>query len=74
MTYHYVQEDLYYPHSFIQDLLWDSLHHFSEPLIRKWPFNKIREKGLKTVVNLMRYVAEEGRYIGQGCVDKARVD
>lgn len=72
MTTMHVQEDLYYPHSFIQDLLWDSLNYFCEPIIRKWPFNKLREKGLKRVYDLMRYGAEEGRYIAQGCVDKAR--
>ena len=67
----YIQEDLYYPHSFIQDLLWDGLHYFSEPLLKKWPFSKLREKGLKRVVDLMRYGAEESRFICLGCVDKA---
>ncbi|KAI3739629.1 hypothetical protein L2E82_30039 [Cichorium intybus] len=65
------KEDLYYPHSFIQDLLWDGLHHFSEPLMKKWPFRKLREKGIKRVVDLMRYGAEESRYMCMGCVDKA---
>lgn len=65
------KEDLYYPHSFIQDLLWDGLHNFSEPLMKKWPFRKLREKGLKRVVDLMRYGAEESRFICLGCVDKA---
>ncbi|KAI3739352.1 hypothetical protein L2E82_29755 [Cichorium intybus] len=57
------KEDLYYPHSFIQDLLWDGLHRFSEPLMKKWPFRKLREKGIKRVVDLMRYGAEESRYM-----------
>lgn len=65
------KEDLYYPHSFIQDLLWDSLNYFCEPIVRKWPFNKLREKGLRRVYDLMHYGAEEGRYMAQGSVDKA---
>ncbi|KVI00819.1 Prenyltransferase/squalene oxidase [Cynara cardunculus var. scolymus] len=55
------KEDLFYPHSFIQDLLWDGLHYFSEPLMKKWPFCKLREKGLKRVdpdgVEFKRHIA-----------------
>ncbi|KAL7211437.1 hypothetical protein ACSBR2_014326 [Camellia fascicularis] len=38
------KEDLYYHHTFIQDLLWDSLHYLSEPIMNCWPFNMIRER------------------------------
>lgn len=64
------KQDLYYPHSFVQDLLWDGLHYLSEPIINLWPFNKIRKRGLKRAVELMRYGAEESRYITIGCVEK----
>ena len=33
-----LQEDLYYSHPLIQDLLWDSLYIMMEPLLMRWPF------------------------------------
>nr|XP_017234765.1 PREDICTED: dammarenediol II synthase-like isoform X1 [Daucus carota subsp. sativus]XP_017234838.1 PREDICTED: dammarenediol II synthase-like isoform X2 [Daucus carota subsp. sativus] len=65
------KQDLYYPHSFVQDLLWDGLHYLGEPIINRWPFNKIRKRGLDRAVELMRYGAEESRYITSGCVEKS---
>ncbi|KAI3680964.1 hypothetical protein L6452_35744 [Arctium lappa] len=65
------KEDLFYPHSTIQDLLWDSLHHFSEPLFNYWPFTKLRERALKRSIELIRYSAEESRYITMACVEKS---
>ncbi|KAL1834019.1 hypothetical protein ACET3Z_003670 [Daucus carota] len=65
------KQDLYYPHSFVQDLLWDGLHYLGEPIINRWPFNKIRKRGLDRAVELMRYAAEESRYITSGCVEKS---
>ncbi|CBI18385.3 unnamed protein product, partial [Vitis vinifera] len=38
------KEDLYYPHPLIQDLMWDSLYICTEPLLTRWPFNKLRQK------------------------------
>ena len=64
------KEDLYYPHSFVQDLLWDGLHYLSEPIFKYWPFSKLRNRGLERVIELMRYGAEESRYITSGCVEK----
>ncbi|KAJ0597440.1 putative dammarenediol II synthase [Helianthus annuus] len=69
-----VQEDLYYPHSIVQDLLWDSLHYLSEPILKYWPFTKLRERGLKRAVELMRYNAQVTRYITIGCVEKVLKD
>nr|AAS01523.1 putative beta-amyrin synthase [Centella asiatica] len=65
------KEDLYYPHSFIQDLLWDGLHYFTEPIIKMWPFNKLRKKGMKRAIELMRYGGYESRFITIGCVSKS---
>ncbi|KAL8108334.1 hypothetical protein AgCh_024698 [Apium graveolens] len=65
------KQDLYYPHSFVQDLLWDGLHYLSEPIINCWPFNKIRKRGLKRAMELMRYGAEASRYITHGCIEKS---
>nr|AGS16975.1 dammarenediol synthase II [Panax vietnamensis] len=65
------KEDLYYPHTLVQDLVWDGLHYFSEPFLKRWPFNKLRKRGLKRVVELMRYGATETRFITTGCGEKA---
>ncbi|KAK2979107.1 hypothetical protein RJ640_022102, partial [Escallonia rubra] len=62
--------DLYYPHPLIQDLLWDSLYIFSEPLLTRWPFNKLREKALQTTMKHIHYEDENSRYITIGCVEK----
>ncbi|XP_058208104.1 dammarenediol II synthase-like [Rhododendron vialii] len=65
------KEDLYYPHSFVQDLLWDGLHYLTEPIITRWPFNKIRERTMQKAIKYMHYGAESSRYITIGCVEKS---
>ncbi|CAA0823720.1 Amyrin synthase LUP2, partial [Striga hermonthica] len=65
------KDDLYYPHTFVQDLLWDSLNYFTEPVMRRWPLNKIRQKAMDKAIKYMRYGAEESRYITIGCVEKS---
>ncbi|KAL8468497.1 hypothetical protein ACS0TY_031635 [Phlomoides rotata] len=65
------KEDIYYPHTFIQDFLWDTLNYFTEPVMRRWPLNKIRQKALDKTIKYMRYSAEESRYMTIGCVEKS---
>ncbi|KAK9281889.1 hypothetical protein L1049_004796 [Liquidambar formosana] len=65
------KEDLYYPHPLIQDLLWDSLYICTEPLLTRWPLNKlIRERALQTTMKHIHYEDENSRYITIGCVEK----
>ncbi|KAH7564798.1 hypothetical protein JRO89_XS09G0030200 [Xanthoceras sorbifolium] len=65
------KEDLYYPHPFIQDVLWDSLYIATEPLLTRWPLNKlIREKALQATMKRIHYEDESSRYITIGCVEK----
>nr|A0A0S2IHL6.1 RecName: Full=Beta-amyrin synthase 1; Short=KsBAS1 [Kalopanax septemlobus]ALO23119.1 beta-amyrin synthase [Kalopanax septemlobus] len=64
------KEDIYYPHPLIQDLLWDSLYVLTEPLLTRWPFNKLREKALQTTMKHVHYEDENSRYITIGCVEK----
>ncbi|XP_061352217.1 beta-amyrin synthase-like isoform X4 [Gastrolobium bilobum] len=65
------KEDLQYPHHFIQDLLWDSLYMFSEPLLTHWPFdNLVREKALQITMKHIHYEDENSRYMDNGCVEK----
>nr|QEV81988.1 oxidosqualene cyclase [Scutellaria barbata] len=64
------KEDLYYPHPFVQDLLWGFLHHFAEPLLKRWPFCKLREKSLGIAMEHVHYEDENSRYLCIGCVEK----
>ncbi|KAL0012880.1 hypothetical protein SO802_007988 [Lithocarpus litseifolius] len=66
------KEDLYYPHPWIQDILWDSLYILTEPLLTRWPFNKlVREKALQVAMKHIHYEDEISRYITIGVVEKA---
>ncbi|GMP71857.1 hypothetical protein CsSME_00030111 [Camellia sinensis var. sinensis] len=56
-----MQEHLYYHHTFIQNLLWNSIHYLSEPIMNS----------IQKIVKYMRYGAESSRYITIGCVEKA---
>ncbi|XWS20504.1 hypothetical protein CRYUN_Cryun31cG0106800 [Craigia yunnanensis] len=64
------KEDLYYPHTWIQMLLWDSLYTFAEPLLSRWPFNKLREKALRITMDRIHYEDECSRYITVAVVQK----
>ncbi|KAK4269605.1 hypothetical protein QN277_022741 [Acacia crassicarpa] len=65
------KEDLYYPHHLVQDLIWDSLYIFTEPLLTRWPFNKlVREKALQVTMKHIHYEDEASRYMTIGCVEK----
>ncbi|KAL0552585.1 hypothetical protein IC582_011703 [Cucumis melo] len=64
-------EDLYFPHPIVQDLLWDTLYLLSEPLMTRWPFNKlIRQRALNETMRHIHYEDENSRYITIGCVEK----
>ncbi|KAJ6702296.1 TERPENE CYCLASE/MUTASE FAMILY MEMBER [Salix koriyanagi] len=64
------KEDNYYPHTSIQILFWDAIYTFGEPLLTRWPFNKLREKALKKTMDHIHYEDESSRYITIGCVEK----
>ncbi|GJN18966.1 hypothetical protein PR202_gb06188 [Eleusine coracana subsp. coracana] len=65
-----LQEDLYYPHPFVQDVLWTTLHKFVEPVMMHWPGDKLREKALETVMQHVHYEDENSRYICIGSLNK----
>ncbi|CAN1814939.1 Beta-amyrin synthase [Linum perenne] len=65
------QEDLYYPHPLIQDLIWDGLNMFVEPVLNRWPLNKlIRKKALAVAMKHVHYEDEISRYVTIGCIEK----
>ncbi|KAL8495113.1 hypothetical protein ACS0TY_019326 [Phlomoides rotata] len=63
-------EDLYYPHPFVQDILWTTLHKVVEPVLLRWPGKKLTEKSLRTVMEHIHYEDENTRYICIGPVNK----
>ena len=68
-----MQEDLYYPHPFVQDILWTSLHKVAEPILMHWPGSKLREKALKTTMEHIHYEDENTRYICIGPGNKVSI-
>ena len=64
------QEDMYNPHSSVQDILWSILHKFVEPVLMHWPGRKLREKALATAMRHIHYEDECTRYINLGAVPK----
>ncbi|KAL0346846.1 UNVERIFIED_CONTAM: Lupeol synthase [Sesamum calycinum] len=64
------KEDLYYPHPFIQDVLWGFLHYFVEPVLKCWPFSKLRDKALGIAMEHVHYEDKSSRYICIGYVEK----
>ncbi|TXG65397.1 hypothetical protein EZV62_006672 [Acer yangbiense] len=65
------KEDLYYPHPWLNDLMWDSLYILTEPLLTHWPFNKlVRDYALRVTMKHIHYEDENSRYITIGCVEK----
>ncbi|RWR82680.1 Prenyltransferase/squalene oxidase [Cinnamomum micranthum f. kanehirae] len=64
------QEDLYYPHPLVQDILWATLHKFVEPLLLHWPGSMLREKALRTAMEHIHYEDENTRYVCIGPVNK----
>ncbi|XP_057536363.1 beta-amyrin synthase-like isoform X1 [Amaranthus tricolor] len=64
-------EDLYYPHSLIQKMIWDTLYFMGEPLLTLWPVNKLlRKKALEVTMKHIHYEDEMSRYITMGCIEK----
>ena len=61
---------MYTPHSKIQDMLWDSIHKLGEPLLKKWPLSKLRQKALDFVIKQVHYEDENTHYLCLGPVSK----
>ncbi|XP_057805582.1 beta-amyrin synthase 2-like isoform X2 [Salvia miltiorrhiza] len=70
ITHFCAKEDLYYPHPLVQDLLWDGCYVLTEPLLTRWPLNKLREKALDVTMKHIHYEDENSRYMTIACVEK----
>ncbi|KAH9716421.1 Camelliol C synthase [Citrus sinensis] len=68
---HYcAKEDVFFPHTPVQNLLWDTLYYVVEPIFNRWPFKKLRNKSLEVAMKHINYEDEASRYITIGCVEK----
>lgn len=65
-----MQEDLYYPHPFVQDILWSCLNIVAEPLLIQWPMSKLRQEALKIVMQHICYEDENTHYVCLGPISK----
>ncbi|XP_019057735.1 PREDICTED: seco-amyrin synthase-like isoform X2 [Tarenaya hassleriana] len=63
------KEDVYYPQTFAQEMLWDVVYMAIEPLLNRWPW--MRQKALQTTIDLIHYEDEIGRYLSGGCGGKS---
>lgn len=64
---------MYFPHPLVQDLVWDALYVLVEPLLTRWPLNKlVREKALRLAMKHIHYEDENSHYITIGCVEKVK--
>jgi achilleol B synthase len=59
-----MQEDLRYPQSLVQNLVWTCINKIVEPALNYWPFNKLRDAALKKVMNQVHYEDESTKYMG----------
>uniref|UniRef100_A0A803P4U2 Cycloartenol synthase n=1 Tax=Cannabis sativa TaxID=3483 RepID=A0A803P4U2_CANSA len=64
------KEDLYYPHPMIQNILWGCLHKIGEPILMSWPFSKLRQRALHTVMQHIHYEDQNTNYVCLGPVNK----
>eukprot|EP00262_Sarcandra_glabra_P020791 TRINITY_DN8448_c0_g2_i1.p1 TRINITY_DN8448_c0_g2~~TRINITY_DN8448_c0_g2_i1.p1 ORF type:complete len:765 (-),score=88.17 TRINITY_DN8448_c0_g2_i1:211-2505(-) len=64
------KEDLYYPHPLVQDILWGGLHKVVEPILKRWPLSKLRQKALTTVMKHIHYEDHITHYLCIGPVNK----
>ncbi|KAI3888347.1 hypothetical protein MKX03_003099 [Papaver bracteatum] len=65
------KEDLFYSHNLIQNLIWDSLHTITEPLLKRWPFSKVRDWAIQVAMKHLHYQDEASCYRGIGAVEKS---
>ncbi|KAJ8445199.1 hypothetical protein Cgig2_024405 [Carnegiea gigantea] len=64
------KEDLYVPHTMVQDMVFGFLYYFAEPLLKRWPFSKLREKATEVAIRHVHYEDINSRYLCIGEVEK----
>ena len=64
------EEDLYYPHPWIQDLIWSGLSKVEQTLVKTSPGMWLRDNACKLALEHVHYEDENTRYIDIGPVNK----
>uniref|UniRef100_A0ACD5V133 Uncharacterized protein n=1 Tax=Avena sativa TaxID=4498 RepID=A0ACD5V133_AVESA len=65
------KEDLHYPHSRVQNIVFGCLNKFVEPILNCWPVNKLRDKALRNLMDHIHYEDETTNYVGKCPINKA---
>ncbi|XP_047052242.1 achilleol B synthase-like [Lolium rigidum] len=65
------KEDLRYPRSLLQNVIWTCLNKFVEPVLNCWPVNKLRNIALKNLMKHIHYEDKSTKYIGVCPINKA---
>ncbi|KAL6875627.1 hypothetical protein ACP4OV_013140 [Aristida adscensionis] len=65
------EEDLRYPRSPLQNIIWSCLNKFVEPMFKYWPLNKLRESSLSNLMRHIYYEDKNTNYIGLCPINKA---
>ncbi|KAK3121299.1 hypothetical protein QOZ80_8BG0650330 [Eleusine coracana subsp. coracana] len=65
------KEDVYNPHTWLQECLSDCLYKFGEPFLTCWPISYMRNKALKQIAEFLKYEDENSQYICIGAAQKA---
>lgn len=58
-----LQDDLRYPRSPVQDIIFSCLNKFVEPMLNLQPINKLREQALDNLMEHIHYEEETTNYI-----------
>ncbi|XP_066337305.1 achilleol B synthase-like isoform X3 [Miscanthus floridulus] len=66
-----LKEDLLYPRSFVQNVIWTSVNRIVEPLLNIWPAKMLRDTALKNIMKHIHYEDESTRYLCICPVNKA---
>lgn len=64
------KEDLVYPPSWLQNIASACLNKFVEPVLSRWPFNKLRKSALSSLMDHIHYEDENSNYIGLCPINK----
>uniref|UniRef100_A0A0E0PJD2 Squalene cyclase N-terminal domain-containing protein n=1 Tax=Oryza rufipogon TaxID=4529 RepID=A0A0E0PJD2_ORYRU len=65
------KEDLRYPRSFVQNVIWTCLNKIVQPILNLWPLNNLRHVALNNLMKHIRYEDECTKYIGLCPINKA---
>uniref|UniRef100_A0A0E0DNK7 Squalene cyclase C-terminal domain-containing protein n=1 Tax=Oryza meridionalis TaxID=40149 RepID=A0A0E0DNK7_9ORYZ len=64
------KEDLRYPRSFVQNVIWTCLNKIVEPILNLWPLNNLKHVALNNLMKHIRYEDVCTKYIGLCPINK----